>query len=152
MANNDNTCDHLEVGLTEFPEFDKIFQMQKDLQEKTYGYKYEDMTLKELVQFMLLNKHALEDEMSETMDALGGIHDGIGPASWKPWKKENGYTSTMSLEDLSKRDRQELLMELVDQFHFFMNQVVACGFTGSDLANGYIAKREENVRRQKKGY
>lgn len=152
MANTDNSCDHLEVGDQIWKEFDVIFDLQKELQENTYGYKFNDMTMTRLVQFLLMNKHALEDEMSETMDAVGGIHDGIGPAAWKPWKKENQHTDSMCIRDLSKRDRQELLMEIVDQFHFFMNQVVSCGFTGSDLVNGYLAKRGENIRRKNEGY
>lgn len=152
MANTDNTCKDLELGNTQWKEFDQIFSLQKELQEKTYGYKFSEMSMKELVQFLLLNKHSLEDEMSETMDAIGGIHDGIGSAAWKPWKKDNGFTPAMSIEDLTTRDKKELLMELVDQFHFFMNQIVACGFTGSDLVNGYLSKREENIRRQKDGY
>lgn len=152
MANTDNECKDLEVGEREFVEFDEIFKMQKDIQESTYKYKFKDMTMRELVQFLLMNKHALEDEIGETMDAIGGIHDGIGNAAWKPWKKENAVTLHVSVFDLTPRDRKELLMEIVDQFHFFMNQAVSCGFTGSEIANAYISKNKENIERQKNGY
>lgn len=152
MANEDNNCSHLDVQQESYPEFDKIFEMQKILQESTYGYEFQDMTMRETVNFLLMNKHALEDEMSETMDAVGGIHDGIGNAAWKPWKAKNKDTDNMSVLTLSQRDRQELLMEIVDQFHFFMNQAIACGFTGSEIANAYVAKNAENVRRQVEGY
>lgn len=152
MANNDNKCSDLDVQDNEYREFDFIFNMQKELQEKNYGYSFRDMSMGQLVAFLFMNKHALEDEMSETMDAVGGIHDGIGNAAWKPWKKDNEKVYHMSIHDLSERDRKELLMEIVDQFHFFMNQAVACGFTGSDIANAYIAKNKENWERQKRGY
>ena len=152
MANTDNYCSDLKVQDNEFKEFDFIFNMQKELQEKNYGYKFEELSLKGLVSFLLMNKHALEDELSETFDALGGIHDGIGNAVWKPWKAKNKTIDSKSVMGLTPRDRRELLMEIVDQFHFFMNQAVACGFTGSDIANAYIAKNKENWERQKRGY
>lgn len=152
MANTDNSCSDLQVERKEYPEFDKIFNMQKILQESTYGYKFKDMTLKEIVDFWFMNKHAMDDEQSEMFDALGGVHDGIGNAVWKPWKADNAFTKNMGMENLSERDRKELLMEIVDMFHFFMNYAVSVGFNGSDIANAYVAKNEENVRRQQEGY
>lgn len=152
MANKDNICSDLLLSKQQFPEMDALFEMQKTLQEKTYGYNFDQMNLGHLVSFLLMNKHALEDEMSETMDAVGGIHDGIGNAAWKPWKTDNVLVNSMSIKDLSQRDRKELMFEIVDQLHFFINQAIACGFTGSDIMNGYIAKNKENIERQKRGY
>lgn len=152
MANTDNNCSDLKVENQEFDSFDMVFQMQKELQEAGYGYKFEDMSLKEVVNFWFMNKHAIEDEFSEMFDALGGIHDGIKNAGWKPWKADNNNTANMSIGDLSKRDRQELLMEIVDAFHFFMNFAISAGFSGSDIANAYMSKNKENYRRIKDGY
>lgn len=152
MANTANECNHLELENKVYTEIDNLFQTQKDLQENTYGYRYSEMNLNELVKFLLMNKHALEDEMGETMDAIGGIHDGIGPAAWKPWKKDNIHAHKLKVTDLTERDRKELLFEMADQLHFFINQVVACGFSGSDLANAYYSKNRENINRQKNGY
>lgn len=152
MANTDNTCSHLQINKDIFDQFDMIFKMQKDIQEKIYGYNFSKFTLKDVVSFWLMNKHAEDDETNEMFDALGGIHDGIGNAVWKPWKKDNRITAALGIEDLSDKDRQELLMEIVDKFHFFMNFAVSVGFTGSDIANAYITKNKENVRRQQEGY
>lgn len=151
MANQDNKCSDLIISKIEFNQWDQIFEMQKSLQE-FLGYDFKNMSLKEISEFFLFNKHALEDEMGEMMDALGGVNDGIGSAVWKKWKKDNLETHLLSINSLSKRDRKELLMEIVDIFHFVINFPIACGFTGSEIANAYIAKNKENVERQKRGY
>lgn len=152
MANTDNQCKDLITDSKEYPEMDHLFKTQYDIQTKVYKYNFKSMTLQQLVQFWLMNKHAEDDETNEMFDALGGIHDGIGNAVWKPWKKANLHTPSLGITDLSERDRKELLMEIVDKFHFFMNFAVSCGFTGSEVANAYYAKNEENIRRQKEGY
>ena len=58
----------------------------------------------------------------------------------------------MHIEDLSDRDKKELLFEIVDKLHFFINFAVSAGFTGSDIANAYYTKNHENIERQKRGY
>lgn len=151
MANHDNTTDHLKVGDRKFPEWDEIFEMQHTLQ-KRLGYNFSNMTLGHIAKFFLLNKHALEDEMGETLDALGGIRDGIGSAVWKNWKSNNAKAYNITIKDLSDHDRQELLMEIVDMLHFFINFPIACGFTGSEVANAYMAKNAENHVRQDNNY
>lgn len=152
MANTDNSCNHLEVDNKKFPEIDQLFQTQYDIQTKIYGYDFKSMSLRELVQFWLMNKHAEDDETNEMFDALGGIHGGIGNAVWKPWKKDHRIGNTLNINDLSEKDRKELLMEIVDKFHFFMNFAISAGFTGSEVANAYYAKNKENIERQKNGY
>lgn len=152
MANTDNTCDHLEVEDKVFSEIDQLFQTQLDIQTKVYGYDFGNMTLRQLIGFWLMNKHAEDDETNEMFDALGGIHDGIGNAVWKPWKKANANVDDLSINSLSPRDRKELLMEIVDKLHFFLNFAVSAGFSGSEVANAYYSKNAENIRRQKDGY
>lgn len=127
-------------------------ELQKMLQDK-HGHKnFKDMTLSDIVQFWYVNTHALNDEVHEAFDALGGIKDGIGSASWKTWKKDNAKMSEMTLSDLSEDDYKELLMEVVDMFHFFMNFWISIGGTPEALYNMYMAKNKENHERQKRGY
>lgn len=152
MGNSDNYCSNLEVKDYQSKDFDFIFNMQKTLQEKNYKYDFNEMTLYEIAQFYFMNKHAIEDEMSEMFNALGGIKDGIGNAVWKPWKAANAKTKLMTIKDLSENDLKELKMEIVDIFHFFMNFGISIGMTGSELYNMYIAKNKENWDRQNKRY
>lgn len=151
MANTENTCHHLELVRLDFPEWDRIFELQKKLQERL-GYDFQNMTLKEVVDFFLLNKHALEDELGELMDALGGIHDGIGNSVWKRWKNNNKLASEMTFNSLTDRDKLEILFEIVDAFHFMINFAIALGFTGSDIASAYITKNIENHNRKDNNY
>lgn len=152
MGNSDNHCSDLEVKDNKSNDFDFIFNMQKILQENNYNYDFSKMTLHDIAQFYFMNKHAIEDEMSEMFDALGGIKDGIGNAVWKPWKTANVKAKFMTINDLSENDLKELKMEIVDMFHFFMNFGIVIGMTGSELYNMYIAKNKENWDRQKRGY
>ena len=152
MANTENDLSHLNPKDDKFEEFDSLFDLQKSIQEKTYGYNFEGMSLADIAKFWFMNKHAMEDELSEMFDALGGIRDGIGNAVWKPWKKDNALSNGLSIEELSSHDRHELLMEYVDVFHFFINFGVSVGFTGSEVVNAYIAKNKENINRQKNNY
>lgn len=152
MANKDNDSKELEILSIEFKELDGLFNTQKKLQEVTFGEKFDGMTMRELSNYFLFNKHAIEDELSEMMDALGGIKDGVGNAVWKKWKAQNKFMDNWTIETLTPRDRKELLLEIVDVFHFFMNFAIACKFSGSDIANAYYAKNKENIDRQVKGY
>jgi dimeric dUTPase (all-alpha-NTP-PPase superfamily) len=45
-------------------------------------------------------------------------------------------------------DPAALHEELVDVFHFFVTMCLAAGMTADDLYAGYLAKQEENIRRQ----
>jgi len=135
-------------------EFDEIVNMQAALQEKVQpGFYNPEENIASIGKFLLANKHAMEDEMGETLDALGGIHDGIGAGAWKWWKKSNREEADwMTMKDLTERDTIELKMEIVDQFHFFMNQMIKVGMTGSELYSMYKSKNAENFNRQNRGY
>ena len=91
MANDDNQCANLEVK--DFHSdvkdtFGMVYEKQRELQAKL-GLDYKDLTLKEIADMWMVNKHALSDELNEMFDALGGINDGIGSAAWKYWKQDN---------------------------------------------------------------
>lgn len=154
MANTSNECSGLEIKMEIADQFDEILEMQKTLQLRIDPeFCNPTESIASVARFLLGNKHALEDELSETMDALGGIHDGFGPAAWKWWKKDNkGIMENMVIADLSDRDTKELKMEVVDQFHFFMNQMIKIGMTGSELYSMYKSKNAENFNRQNNGY
>ena len=164
MANTDNQCKDLEIEkLYDKSQntLDDLFQLQKDIQENVYGYDFDSLRnqpLSVMKDFFLWNTHAQVDEAHETMDALGGIHDGIGNAVWKPWKKRHEETKSvftptpMTFNDLSGRDVIELKMELIDELHFLFNKMHAAGMTTEELFDYYFAKNKENRERQKNNY
>ena len=159
MANVDNSCAHLEVEDV-FSEskntLEDLYNLQKDIQENVYGYDFNQLRskpLNEFRQFFDWNYHAIQDELRETFDALGGIKDGIGNGVWKPWKKSyHEKAPEMSFNSLSESDKKELQMELIDIQHFLFNMMLASGLTPADLMNMYFAKNKENRERQKRGY
>jgi hypothetical protein len=159
MANVDNSCAHLEVEdvFTESSNtLEDLYNLQKDIQENVYGYNFEELRnkpLNEFRQFFDWNYHAIQDELRETFDALGGIKDGIGNGVWKPWKKAyHEKAPNMTFNELSDSDKKELQMELIDIQHFLFNMMLAAGLDPKDLMNMYFAKNKENRERQKRGY
>lgn len=154
MANSDNKCADLNVKdysqeISDTLGF--IYNKQVELQEKL-GFNFKDLTLKEIADFWMMNKHAMSDELNEMFDALGGINDGIGSAVWKHWKQDNAKASNMKMSDLSEDDRLELFYEWIDGLHFYLNFAISIGMTSKDIVNLYAAKQAENLERQKRGY
>ena len=91
MANTDNKCAELEIEDLYSQSTDTlgdILNLQSETQRTIYGYNFEEMSLRELMEFWHMNNHALIDEIHEATDALGGIQDGDGNVIWKRWKKE----------------------------------------------------------------
>ena len=159
MANVDNSCAHLEVEdvfSNSENTLKDLYNLQKDIQETVYGYNFDELRnkpLNEFRQFFDWNYHAIQDELRETFDALGGIKDGIGNGVWKPWKKSyHEQAPKMTFNELSDSDKKELQMELIDIQHFLFNMMLAAGLTPQDLMNMYFAKNKENRERQKRGY
>jgi len=157
---DDNKCSDLEVN-NEFSDnpgdtLGMILSAQKRLQEDTYGYSFDSLSLKDVVDYMLLNNQALLSELNEIMDAIGGQRDpgglNLGSAAWKPWKKRNSEVKSTSLNSLSESERKELVMEVVDFLHFFANMCAVLNIDSEELYNCYFAKRRENIDRQKRGY
>lgn len=156
---NFQSCAHLEVEdvfSKSENTLEDLYNLQKDIQENVYGYDFEALRaapLPEMRKFFDWNYHAIQDEMRETFDALGGIKDGIGNAVWKPWKKAyHEKAPTMTFNEMSDSDKKELWMELIDQQHFLFNMMIASGMTAQDLMNLYFAKNKENRDRQNRGY
>ena len=152
MANTDNKCSSLFISDKKSKSLDHIFDLQKKSQENNYNFKFEGLSLKEIAGLWFSNKHALDDEICEMFDALGGVNDGIGNAAWKYWKKNHSFAEKMTIKDLSDEDLLELKFEIVDAFHFLINFAVSIGMTGSEFYNMFIAKNQENTDRQNRGY
>ena len=159
MANFDNTCADLEVDnlfVKSGNTLQDLYNLQKDIQENVYGYDFEKMreeSLTKFRQFFDWNYHAIQDELREVFDALGGIHDGVQSAVWKPWKKaHHEKVPDMSFNKMTDRDKKELQMELIDIQHFLFNLMLATGMKPEDLFNMYFAKNAENRARQQRGY
>jgi hypothetical protein len=58
--------------------------------------------------------------------------------NWKPWKN--------SRDLLANRD--DRLFEMADIFHFFVQLALDQGFTANEIYAAYVAKNDENRRRQ----
>jgi len=167
MANTDNTCAKLEIedlwtDATHTPKYDRekitigsdtlgdILNLQ-ETQKSVYGYDFQSMSLREIMEFWHMNNHAMIDEIHEATDALGGISEG-GNAIWKKWKKAYPEYSNKKFSDLSLEDQLECKFEIVDMLHFFMNYAASIGMTSKEMYNMYMSKNKENRDRQKRGY
>lgn len=120
MANTDNTCSNLEInGIYDSSKniIEDIYNLQATTQRNVYNYTFETMNLRALMEFWHMNNHALLDEVLETLDALGGIKDGVGSLYWTDLIEVGG--------ELSDNDLIELKFELIDQLHFIMNMWVS---------------------------
>jgi hypothetical protein len=155
MANIDNEFKDLEV--VNF--YDKstthladIMENQKIMQQQTYGFNFDEMSIRDIMNFWHVNTHAVVDEIHEMTDALGGIKDGDGNAVWKYWKTAHKKYENMKISDLSENDKKELYMEWVDILHFFINYASSIGLDAKTAYNYYFAKAEENKQRQARGY
>ena len=159
MANTDNECKDLLVEndyVKSTNHLEKLMNLQKNTQEGVYGYDFKNLTLGEIKDFWLWNTRAIDDEISEAYDALGGVSNNgetsIGNAVWKPWKSNYKKGYEMKISDLSDDDRKELKMELVDIQHFLFNMMISVGMNAEELYNYYISKNKENIRRQENNY
>ena len=110
------------------------------------------LTIGDLIDFLMVNNHAIIDELHEMVDAVGGIEDGVGNAAWKPWKSKNPEIRKQKLSDLTPGDLKELKMEWIDVMHFVFNAGLAIGVTSDEFYNYYLSKNEENWDRQKNNY
>jgi hypothetical protein len=155
MANTDNKCAELEIEDLYSQSTDTlgdILNLQSETQRTIYGYNFEEMSLRELMEFWHMNNHALIDEIHEATDALGGIQDGDGNAIWKKWKKAYASFSDKKFSDLSSSDQLECKFEIIDMLHFFMNYAASIGMTPQEMYNMYMSKNQENRRRQQNNY
>ena len=164
MANIDNECKDLNVvDYYSQNGYDKgssslgdLYSLQAKTQEMYFtkqGKKpFAEFTIGDVIDFLMINNHAIIDELHEMVDAVGGIKDGVGNAAWKPWKSANPEIRKSKLSDLSPDDLKELKMEWIDVMHFVFNAGLAVGVTPAEFYNYYLSKNEENWSRQRNNY
>ena len=131
---------------------DFIFNLQKKLQEETYGKDFSEMTLIEIKEYWLTNKLAEDDETLEMFKALGGEKDGIGNAVWKTWKNDHRLARLLTIKDLSIDDLELLYFEFIDKLHFVLNYAVSIGMTPELILKLYKEKNKVNIDRQEQNY
>lgn len=154
MANSDNKCADLEINDHFTGTEDTLgllLESQRNFQTRL-GFDFNGMTLKQIAEFWMVNKHAMTDELNEMFDALGGIEDGIGSAAWKYWKSDNSKAADMTIDDLSEKDRLELYYEWIDGLKFYLNFAISIGLVSKDMVNLFMSKSAENYSRQERGY
>jgi hypothetical protein len=164
MANTDNKCKDLEVrdyyseklyDITE-NSLEDLYNLQQKTQsmyfEKQGRKPFSEFNIGDVIDFLMVNNHAIIDELHEMVDAVGGIEDGVGNAAWKPWKSQNLEVRKQKLSDLTPSDQKELKMEWVDVMHFVFNAGLAIGVTPKEFYNYYLSKNEENWNRQENNY
>lgn len=66
---------------------------------------------------------------------------------FKPWKDYSGMSEEKQLIAFAKAR-----MEMIDAWHFFMNMMLALGFSAEEFFIMYMEKNKENHRRQDAGY
>ena len=112
---------------------DTIFRMQKALNEDIIARRgLEGITDEEWIQKHML---AMLSEMAEVLDEV----------NFKWWKNPKPV------------NHDALCEELVDVLHFYVSMCLQAGMDADELFQRYLAKNEENFRRQqgkseKKGY
>lgn len=149
-----NECYHLEIDYKPFPQMQEMLDMQRKLQERIIPGFGQPLPLAVIAEEVMKQHIASREEEVEFLNSLGGTHD-QGPRSgvWKWWKKDNkGMAMQMYFTDLSERDKIESKMEIVDRFHFLMNEMLLIGMTAEEFYSMYMAKNKENFKRQDNGY
>lgn len=138
-----------------------IMDMQNKLQtvlaekQPEFNIKPSDIETKgQLVKWVDGNFDALMDEFRELKNAIGGMSKGEKAASavWKKWKSDHGTIINEKLVDMSEDDRLEMLMEVIDGLHFYVNIMIATGMSSKDVYLLYFLKNFENSRRYNSGY
>ena len=164
MANTDNKCKDLKVKdyysengyEAKGNSLNDLYLLQENTQnmyfEKQGKKHFKEFNIGDLIDFLMVNNHAIIDELHEMMDAVGGIEDGVGNAAWKPWKSKNPEIRKQKLSDLTPGDLKELKMEFIDVMHFVFNAGLAVGVTPKEFYNYYLSKNEENWNRQENNY
>lgn len=112
--------------------------MQKQLQEKAYGYSFDTLTPEKRVELI--------KEMS--IHATQEIHEMLYELPFfKPWKDYSNM-NRFEVSDAMDKAREEF----IDFWHFAMNMGLLLGLDSDQWFEMYYAKNKENYERQEKGY
>jgi hypothetical protein len=144
----DQGGERLEQELYSEDTLDSLWKLQKTIQENVYGYNFKSMQkqMLRMNSFFTLNHEAIQDELREFREAMGGM-DSMKSALWKPWKKDHTEAVNRSFGELTGSE-----FEWIDMFHFFLNLAIMIDLTPKEIYNMYHAKNKENINRQKNGY
>ena len=137
-----------------------MLNMQKSLQDKLADSlgripRIENIKTKgQLLDWMEDQETALRDEHRELVEAIAGMEkpEKERSAIWKKWKSNYEQIRNETIDSLSDFERKELLFESIDKLHFFLNQLLALGFSAEDIFIYYYVKNAENFARQERGY
>lgn len=109
-----------------------LFDRQLELQVSAFGINPSALTLEQRCEFIDWNLTAIVQEIGEARDEI----------AWKPWAKDR-YQFINEVE---------LIGEMVDVLHFFINVCLALGVEPDTLLHRYLDKRAVNEQRQADGY
>ncbi len=120
------------MGKDRMDKLDKIFEMQKLLDDDISARRHLEFSTEEWMQKEIL---AMLSELSEVLDEV----------NFKWWKNKKPI------------DDNALRGELVDILHFFVSMCIRSGMSADELFERYAEKNKENFDRQygrseKKGY
>jgi dimeric dUTPase (all-alpha-NTP-PPase superfamily) len=118
-----------------------MFDLQNKLQERlgtwdkiNNGIQHPPIMLQQFTNQMIL---ALVEESVEIMRETAYKNPTFVPFGWKQGQTYN---------------REAMLGEIVDLWHFMMNLCIAHGFTAEDFYKSYCSKNGINHERQENGY
>lgn len=108
---------------------DEIFSLQSKL-NSYLGYKFEDLSEKQQIEWILKLSQALQQETSEL----------VNTTPWKWWKKHQQF------------DKTNAKKELIDIVHFVVAIAIALGMNADELFSEYTMKNKINHDRHDNGY
>ena len=116
--------------------FGIMYDLSRDFIARLPGTKniLNGLTDEEKESYTQLFVHCLVDESQEI----------LGHTRWKNWKQHINWKASDA--------RFEIKYELADILHFIMEIAITWRITPIELASAYIAKNQENHRRQDDGY
>ncbi len=123
--------------LTTLHKLEGMLMLQQGFQERL-GADFSNMTTRDRVAFIKEHSIHLNQEINEMLYEL---------PYFKPWKDYSGLTINQE-----KRAMLQAKMECIDAWHFFMNIILALGFSPEEFYEMYMRKNKENHRRQDAGY
>lgn len=133
-------------------------QLQMDLEQRYPGRTIAPENLKtkgELVDFLMDQKRAIDDEFQELIHAVAGTNKSAKDQTsiWKKWK--SNYESLRAErinEGLTEEEQLERAFEAIDIFHFWNNVLLALGLDEQKIFELYYLKNIENIRRYRSNY
>lgn len=128
----------------------RLMQRQDKIQREQFGFDVDDMSLTDIAGHIMQTKQHLADEVTETLNALGG--EKYGKAAWKYWKQDHAKVAELTLDDLTEDEYEELVGEVADVMIFALNIAFFCGVSGYALAHAIYDKQDVNIIRQEQGY